>query len=126
MFFGFKSQLLSHGKTGVKCKRQKDCKQNHVCLRSKADNFKEKRCLSAPYNCRRDSQCENGKYCVKSNTFKKYHTCEARPKRCSDHKECEAYEECIQTLVEGFSGTEWSSRCLAVPYQRCIKVCDSI
>ena len=110
-------------KTGFKCKRAKDCKQkSHVCIRSKADNFKEKRCLSVPFNCHKDSDCEEGKFCVKNGLFQKYHTCEVRPKRCSDHKECADFEECIETLVEGFSGAEWSFRCLTVPYKRCTKV----
>ena len=46
------------------------------------------------------------------------------PERCSNHKECGPQEECIETLARGFNARspEWSSRCMQIPFRRCIQV----
>ena len=56
--------------------------------------------------------------------FADYHSCEAMPERCSNHKECGPQEECIETLARGFNARspEWSSRCMQIPFRRCIQV----
>ena len=71
--------------------------------------------LQIPFRCSKDEECERGRYCVRNPRFSSplVRACEVRPRRCSDHRECgggEDGEECIETLVGGFNGPEWSSR----------------
>jgi hypothetical protein len=109
-------------RTGQKCKKNGDCKEKQLCLQQKGEEGR--RCHKVPFNCRSDSECEEGRYCVRSEEFRHLHTCERRPKRCNDHKECRPTEECVETLIRGFNGQEWSSRCLAVPFHRCVEEGD--
>ena len=61
-------------KTGTKCRKDDNCKENQKCLTSLSIDVGGKRCYAAPFNCRSDEDCssDGGNHCVISRDFADY------------------------------------------------------